>query len=414
MRILYIHQYFATRRGTTGTRSYEQWRAMEADGHEVTMLTSSACLLPEEIPPGRGSLRKGTVDGVDATVLIIPYDQRMGYLRRIWSFLSFMFASTRLALTGPRVDLIFATSTPLTVGIPALVAKLFRLTPYVFEVRDLWPDVPAGLGILKAGAILWALRTIEAMIYRHARLVVAVNEPVAGAIRSKSGGRTPVVVVPNACDTDLFRPDRDGLPWRREHGLEGKILCVHTGAMGQVNYLDAILDAAAELGSDDRLRFVLIGRGKEKPRLEERVRRDGLTNVLILGAMPKEELADVLATANVGLMTVAPVPILELNCANKFFDYLATGLPIVLNYQGWQGRLLAEHGCGLSAPQGDAAGFVGAIARLAGDESLRESMSPRARKLAETHLSRRTVVRPMLDAMGRLVSPGRERCAAEC
>src|SRR5688500_15660000 len=121
MKVLYIHQYFATRRGHTGTRSLEQAAALRRAGMDVTVITSDAQLLPDELPPRRGPVRRGVVAGVPCVVVSVPYRQTMSYLRRIWSFLRFMLWSCRLVLTGPRADLVFATSTPLTVGVPALL-----------------------------------------------------------------------------------------------------------------------------------------------------------------------------------------------------------------------------------------------------------------------------------------------------
>ena len=404
MRILYVHQYFCTRRGRTGTRSLEQARAMRSAGHEVVMMTSPVQLLDEAMPAGRGRIRRGRLEGLDLVVLNVPYSQQMSYARRVGSFLRFMLAACWVVLTEPRIDLVYATSTPLTVGIPALAAKLLRGVPYFFEVRDLWPDIPVALGIVRSRWLSAALKAVERLIYAHARLIVAVNAGVARAVGRSSRWRRPIIVVPNACDTDLFDPSRDGSTFRRAHGLAGKVLCVHTGAMGPVNGLDAVLDLAAATRGDERLRYVLIGEGNQKERLQRRVADERLDNVLILDSVPKDELADVLATADIGLMTVAPIPILELNCANKFFDYLASGLPVVLNYGGWQAEVLAEHGCGLSASQGDQGAFNAAVLRLAGDEALRRRMAANARALAETALNRRTVVRPLLEELARLGS----------
>src|SRR5690606_9907012 len=131
MRVLYIHQYFATRRGRTGTRSLEQALAMRRAGHEVTMLTSSAQLLADEVPAGEGTIRRGDIEGIPCIVIDVPYSQGMSYARRIWSFLAFMFWACWLVLRLPRPDLIFATSTPLTIGVPALVARWFRRIPFI-------------------------------------------------------------------------------------------------------------------------------------------------------------------------------------------------------------------------------------------------------------------------------------------
>jgi len=399
MRILYIHQYFCTPRGSSGTRSYAQAKAMMAAGHEVVMLTSSAQLRDDEVPAGKGIARRGDVAGVDCIVLDIPYHQTMGFAGRILAFLKFMAWCCRIVLSEPRIDCVYATSTPLTVGAPALLAKLVREIPYVFEVRDLWPDVPLEMGILKPGLIARGLKFAERAIYRHARLLVPVNDDVGRRMRETLGRQKTAVVAPNACDCDLFRPDRDGEWFRREQGLEGKTLCVHTGTMGRVNGLDIVLDAAKAMAEADDVRFVLIGDGREKARLAQRVTDETIDNVLILDAMPKEQLADVLATADVGLMTVDPLPVLQMNCANKFADYLASGLPIALNYRGWQAELLARWGAGSSADLGDTPGFVAVIRTLIGDEDLRRRMSAAGRQVAQTDMNRQVVADRLLDAM---------------
>ena len=397
MRILYIHQYFATRRGQTGTRSYEQALRMITAGHHVVMLTTNACLADGEIEQNGKRTWRGTIDGVEMRVLRIAYHQRMSYPRRVASFLSFMVRASLAAISEPNIDIIFASSTPLTVGVPALFCYLCRRIPYIFEVRDLSVDVAVAMGVIRNRMAASVLHLFERLVYRFARLIVASNEEVAQAIEAKTKGRIPVIAVPNASDIDLFRPTRDGAAFRHEYGLDSKIVCIHSGAMGPVNGLDAVLDAAESLKTDDKIRFVLIGSGDQKPRLESRVTREVLHNVAIYDSLPKNDLADVLATVDIGLMTVTPVPMLELNSANKFFDYLAAGLPIVLNYQGWQGRALEQYGCGLSAPQGDTEAFSAAIKRLADDRELRQRMGTNARHAAVTAFSRDKVVQPLLD-----------------
>ncbi len=404
-RVLYIHQYFCTPRGKSGTRSHAQALAMQRAGYEVTMLTSSAQLQDDEIPEGRGVRRRGTIEGVDCIVLDIPYTQTMGYAARILSFLKFMFWCCWIVLTEKRPDMIYATSTPLTVGIPAMLGKLFRDIPYGFEVRDLWPAVPVGMGILPEGLIANVLRFAERAIYRRAAFLVAVNEDVAQCMLKTVGRLMPIVIAPNACDTELFGPAKtDGGAFRKAHGLEGKIIAIHPGAMGPVNGLDAILDAANLLRDEQGLRFVIIGKGPEKERLIARVEAESLDNVLILDAIPKRELVGILGSVDIGLMTVAPVPVLQMNCANKFFDFLSSGLPIVLNYEGWQARLLSENRCGLSSAQGDEDGFVANIRRLASDDIVRSQMGRDARRLAEQQLSRAKVVAPIIDQLDQVTS----------
>jgi glycosyltransferase involved in cell wall biosynthesis len=392
MRILYIHQYFATKRGRTGTRSLEQALAMKASGYDVTMLTSSAQLRDDEIPCGKGIIRRGSVAGIPAIVLHIRYDQQMGYLSRICAFLKFMFLACWIVLTMPRVDLVYASSTPLTIGVPAMAGKLLRSIPYFFEVRDLWPDIPVALGVVPSGLPAALLRSAELAIYRHARTVVPLNPDMAREINKKTHNRKKLVIVPNACDIDVFSPElRDG-ELRHAYGLDDKIICIHAGALGKVNYLDDVLDAAELLKDDPRLSFVLIGEGNQKARLKADAEARGLSNVLFLDAISKSRLSGLLADCDIGLMTVAHVPELQWNCANKLCDYLASGLPIVLNYGGWHGALVADYQCGLSARQGDITAFAEAIRRLADEPELRGRFSLAARGVAETEMNRQTLV----------------------
>ena len=405
MRILYVHQYFATPRGRTGTRSYEQARRLIAAGHQVTMLTSSAQLRDDEIPQGDGIERRGTIEGIPSIVLDVPYDQRMSYWRRAWSFLRFMLAACRIVVREPNVDLVFATTTPLTIGVVALVGYWLKRRPYVFEVRDLWPKIPLALGIIKPGPLAWALAQLERVTYRNAAGWIAVNEDVAASMERTAGLARPTAIAPNACDLELFHPDRAGDDsLRRELGLEEGILAVHTGAMGPVNGLDHILNVADRLRARTDIRYLLIGRGNQREHLERRVANEKLTQVTIADGVPKEQLAALLAASDIGLMTVRPTPILELNCANKFFDYLASGLPIALNYRGWQARALERYHAGLSADQGDDEGYATLIEQMADDAALRLEMAQGARRAAETEYSRETIVGEILELLSRLES----------
>jgi len=363
------------------------------------MLVSSAQLRDDEIPPGSGMIRRGTIAGLPVIVLHVPYDQRMGYFRRIAAFMKFMLLACWVVLSGPRWDLIYASSTPLTIGVPAVMGKLFRSTPYFFEVRDLWPDIPVVLGVIKDGAIASALRSAELLIYRHSKAIVAANDDMARAIGRKIRNRKPIVVVPNACDIDFFNPNRRDGEFRRARGLEDKVVCIHAGPFGKVNYLECVLDVAEQLGRPETISFVLIGEGREKSRLKAEAAQRGLTNILFLDAIPKKDLTHVLADCDIGLVTVAPIPEMEWNCSNKFCDYLSSGLPVVLNYRGWHERLLLDHECGLSAPQGDTEAFARAIGRLVDDADLRAAYGSRARDLAQTVLNRGNVVLPMLDQL---------------
>ncbi|MEZ6083391.1 MAG: glycosyltransferase family 4 protein [Phycisphaerae bacterium] len=235
MHILYIHQYFATPHGNTGTRSFEFAKPLVSAGHRVTMLTSTAQLTTNDLESAEGQRVAKFVSGIDVVALNVPYDQRMDSYGT-WAFSVFMFLACWNVLRIPKVDVIFATSTPLTIAVPAVVGHLLRRIPYVFEVRDLWPDVPVALGYVRNRVIIWMIKRLELMAYRFADAIV-LSPGVAQLIEKRLRHKIKIDIIPNCCDTELFSPDVDGTSIREAKGWSDSFVCMHTGAMGVVNGL---------------------------------------------------------------------------------------------------------------------------------------------------------------------------------
>lgn len=400
MHILYIHQYFATPNGNTGTRSYEFARRWVEAGHKVTVLTSVAQLTAEDLGDRRlRKINKFELNGISVIALDVPYTQLMGVVRRIWAFTIFMLLATWCALRCKRVDVLFATSTPLTVGIPALVVRWLRRIPFVFEVRDVWPAVPIALGYVNNRFLRWILRFLERTIYRNASAIVVLSPGAADLVREITAPSKTIKVIPNCADLDFFSPKLDGAEIRKSRGWEDCVVCFHTGTMGVVNGLDIVLRSAQHFQSNPSLRFVLLGEGKEKGRLRQEQERLGLQNLEILDGVPKKELPGIIAAGDIGLMTVAPIPVLEHNSANKFFDYLSAGKPILLNYGGWQRDLLEQVEAGWGCTMGDEDAFFKRIAELAENVEVRKKMGSNARLAAEQQFGRDRLSAETLDVV---------------
>jgi len=312
----------------------------------------------------------------------------MGAIARLWAFRRFMDAACWRVLVMRGVDVVYASSTPLTVGAPALWAWWLRRRPYVFEVRDLWPAVPIELGVIRHAAVIRTARLLERQIYRSARAIVTLSPGATAVVRRSVGDDKLVIEVPNAADTESFTPDVDGTEVRQQMEWGDPIVFVHAGAMGRVNGLDAIVQLAARFRDDPRILFALVGEGGEKARLVEQAAREGLSNLRIHPGVPKRRMPALMAAADVGLMTVMPAPILEHNSANKFFDYLAAGKPVVLNYGGWMRDTLEGAGAGLGCAMGDEDAFFRNVGELAKNTELRRSMGRAARQLALTRFNR--------------------------
>ena len=404
MHILYIHQYFSTPSGPRATRPYEFSRLWIEKGHKVTVLTTTVNLMSEDLRNCRGKfVKKLDVEGIKVFAFRIPYNQKMGKMKRYLSWLAFLFVSVIATLFITKVDLIYARSTPLTVGIPAVVAKRLKGIPFVFDVTDQWPAVPIEIGFLRNKVMIkWTL-WLEKTIYQYSSSIVACSPGMADGIREvmtrNNLPQKPITVIPNLAHTDLFRPDINGSEIRKERGWNDKFLLLHAGTMGTINSLGFVVDAALKLRDYSDILFVLIGGGKERPALDQRIKELGLANVQILQRVPREELPSILAAANVSLVIVANHPILEHNSASKFFDALSAGNPILLNYSGWQREILEENRAGFGCELCNLDEFVEKVLYFNSHRHKLIEMGQNARRIAEEKFSRAKLTAEALEVI---------------
>jgi len=404
MHILYIHQHFATPAGSTGTRSYEFARRWVKAGHKVTLIAGHYDIGGLQVS---GALyQKQNIEGINVVVVGTKYSNKQSYLRRITSFLSFCLLSIYAGLRTKGVDVIYASSTPLTVGIPAMVIKWAKHIPFVFEVRDQWPEIPIELGIITNRILIKILLWLEKTIYRNCSSIIALSPGQADGIRkvltrdSRNRALTeekPITVIPNSCDIDMFRPDIDGSTIRQRMGWRDKLVLLHTGAMGKVNGLDFVINAAERLKDHSNIMFVLIGDGNQKPFLESRVKKLGLTNVEILSSVPKRELSDLYAAADIGLVIIGNFPIIEHNSANKYFDSLSAGKPVLLNYSGWQRKILEDNEAGFGCDLCNLDQFVEKVLHLNSHRQQIEQMGQNARRVAVEKFNRDQLAKQTLE-----------------
>lgn len=385
-RILFLHQYFSTPEGSTATRSFAMARALSQAGHQVTVATGRfAGAVTGLDGPYRRGRRAGRVSGFEVVEFDIASGNAQGLGARAGAFARFAAWATPLALR--RWDLVIASSTPVTVALPALLARRLRGTPFLFEMRDPWPELPAALG-LRQPLVLRAMGRLADAACRGAAAVVALSEGMAETARARGAAR--VEVIGQGCDLDLFSPRLEA--WRPREAASRELLATYAGAHGRANGLRFLLDAAAQLRCmrEARVRIVLVGEGAEKAGLMAEAAARGLHNITFLDPMPKRELARLLAGSQVGLLCLAPVPeFAEWTAPNKLMDLLAAGLPVVSNLPGAAARLLDEGGCGVTSGAADAAGFARLLAAFAERPANRIAMGAAARRLAERTFDRR-------------------------
>jgi len=349
MKIIYLHQYFTTPSMSGGTRSYEMARRFVATGHEVHMITSKR----KECDGFSGWLEEN-IDGIHVHWLHVPYSNEMGFKRRIMAFIKFSVLSTLKAVKVGG-DVVFATSTPLTIAIPALVAKFYHQIPMVFEVRDMWPELPIAVGALRNPFAKLFAYWLEWAAYHASVHVIALSPGMATGVRRCGIPHSRVSVIPNSCDTDLFDVPAEKGQWVRNRlGLEsGQPLIIYTGAFGLINGVGYLVDVAKTMRTiAPEVHFLLVGRGAEVDKVTEHAERMGVLkrNLWIWTPQPKVKVPDILAASTVVTSVVIPLKVLWNNSANKFFDALAAGKPVAINYFGWQADLLRKNESGVVLP----------------------------------------------------------------
>lgn len=407
MHILYLHQYFTTRSGVGGTRSYEFARYFVARGHQVTMVTAA----DPSVPWVGGLTRRRVVDGIDVVELRAGYSDyqsgtAIGYGQRILAFVLFALASLAAVVRVRRPDVVFATSTPLTIGIPGIVARAWHRAPLVFEVRDLWPEAPIQLGALRHPVAILLARWLERAIYRRSAQIIALSPGMRDGIVDAGVAPERITVVPNASDLDLFSPELDGGEFRTRWGLEGKFIALYFGTMGEANDLMQAVRAAEVLQQrgEERIAIVLHGKGRQRPELEAFVRERGLRNVIFSASLPdKGAVARLVAAADVGMTIYKNVPVLYTCSPNKLFDTLAAGRAAIVNSPGWLRELVEAGACGAYVRPDDAVDLADQLTALCDDPERVAAYGRNARRLAEQQFDRRLLAERLLAVFERVV-----------
>ena len=390
MRIIYLHQYFNTPKMAGGTRSYEMGRRLVDYGHQVEIITSyrSENNLKSE-PDGWFQTEES---GIRVHWLPVPYSNKMSYRKRILAFFKFAWGAARKA-TSIEGDIVFATSTPLTIALPAVYAARKKKIPMVFEVRDLWPELPIAVGAIKNPLIKIAARWLESFAYRNAERVVALSPGMKEGIVKTGYPADKVEIIPNSCDISFFNVGiepgeqlRQSYPWLKERPL-----IVYTGTIGIINGVDYLARLAGAVWDlDQEIRFAVIGGGQgESELVVEAKRLDVLDkNLFLLPKMPKNKISVWLSAADMATSVFVDLKEMWSNSANKFFDALAAGKPVAINYGGWQAEILYETNAGLVLDPGDVEMSAQLITEKIRDKHWLYNAGLAAKKLARERFDR--------------------------
>lgn len=387
MKVLYIHQYFRTPEEGGAIRSYYLARGLVENGIEVELITAHN----EPVAVTKN------IEGITVHYLPVFYDNEQGFLKRTWAFFRFMGLARNKARKIEDVDLVYATSTPLTIGISALKIKKDLNIPYYFEVRDLWPEAPVQMGAIKNKLLKRYLKNLEKEVYQNASKIVALSPGIKEQI-AREDPTKPITIIPNMSDVEFFVPEEKDSNLEEIFDVKNRFVVSYFGTIGLANHLEYLLAAANEsLKAGLPVQFLIIGMGAQLIRLKYLVKHFGLTNVKFLPFQNKFNLKRVLNITDAAYVSFARKPIMETNSPNKFFDALAAGKLIITNTGGWVKDIVEESSCGFYYDPDNPQSFVEHLQPYLENADYLVRSQTSARKVAEKKFARSAQVDKLVE-----------------
>jgi len=407
-----VSQYFPPEMGAPAARVYELSRRWGKAGHKVTVLTGFPNHPTGSIPEAyRKLFRRGTVteelDGMRVVrTWLYPTPNRFP-LERIVNYTSFFVSASLRGMVLSRPDVVIATSPQLLVGLAGWwLARRFR-RPFVFEVRDLWPESLPASGIGRPGSVLYrVLDSLANFLYRSADKIVVLTDAFREhLVLRKRADHGKVAVIENGVEPELFRP-MDGTKVIRDSlGLAGRFVISYIGTLGFAHNLQTALRAAAILR--DRLPealFVFVGDGAETERLKKEVRLAGLENIKFFGQQPRELIPQFIGASDVCLVLLRKDGLFETVLPSKMLEFMACGRPVLIGVDGLARKIVEESNSGLFVKPEDPLDLAEAVLRLHRDPEARHRYGENGRRWVEARFTREAKAREYLEVLEGLIS----------
>jgi glycosyltransferase involved in cell wall biosynthesis len=410
VRILLVGDTYLPERAAAAVRASELAARWRDRGHEVTVVTGNPHYPEGRIFAGYPNAlhARDEVNGIPVhRVITVPYG-RGAIAKRMLNQLLFSFTPALLDRAGP-ADIVVGSSPPLTIGLAAWLMARRRSVPFVFDVRDLYPDVALALGVLRPGPVARGFQRLAAFTYRRAAAVVTATRSLAAALREQGVPAAKVSAIPNGANTERFTPAPGDPALRERYGIpHDRFLLGYVGLMGRLHGAGVIVGAAEKLREERRIHFLLIGEGADRAPMESRAAAAGLENVTFGASVPPEEVPRVLNACDAGIATLRGVPLSRGALPVKVFEMMACGLPVALAGWGECEAILRDTGAGVVVPCEDADGLAAAVRALAADPVAARAMGEKGRAFVEAHYDRRKLADDYLKILERTIASARE------
>ena len=413
MKILYVSQYFSPEMGAPAARAFELARHWAQARHDVSVLTGFPNHPTGVVPAEwRSRLRRLTyyekVGGVDVfRTWLWPLPNRKAH-ERIRNYASFCLSAALRGMVLPRPDVIIASSPQLLVGLSGWWIAFVRRLPLVFEVRDLWPESLAAVGVGDENSLLHqALAAVAGFLYRRSdRIVVVTPAFKKHLIERWQVPAEKISIVENGVEADLFAPASSAAnaALRHELGADGKFLVCYIGTMGMAHGLETLLDAAAELQRrNSSAQFLLVGEGAEKERIKAIAQSRGLANVCFLDQQPREKIPAFISASDACLVLLKKTDVFKTVIPTKMLEFMSCARPVILGVDGQARQIIEDAGAGIVIEPENFEALVSAISRLCADRELGRRLGQKGREHIVQHFSRGRTAGKYIDVLQSLV-----------
>lgn len=408
MRILFLTHNFPPEVCPAASRTYEHTKEWVKDEDtEITVITNNPNH-PE------GVLYKGyenrwyqreQMDGIEVIRVKTYLTPNKGFFKRTLNYLFYMLMAMAASLKIGKKDIVIATSPPFFCACGGYLVSLLKRIPFVFELRDIWPESIVAVGAMGKNAIIRFLEKVELFLYKSSNLIISLTDSFKENLISRGIAASKIIVIKNGVELDNFKKEKiNKEAFKKEIGVGEKMIASYVGTIGMAHALDKVLDCAKTLEIMEDIQFLIVGSGAKKDELEEKKRKENIQNVTFIGQVNKEEVKKYYAISDIGLVVLRKNSLFKSVIPSKIFEYMAMEVPIIISVDGEARDIIKGSKGGIYVEPENVEQMTKAIRNLIQEPKTAAKMGKQARVYVENNFDRKKLARNCLDALKSFIS----------